>query len=87
MNEWLLVVVVLAIFVVVYLSVRQIKQPYITYVRLLSSVLLMILVWGFAEEGRWPYQLGLTALAIYNVINTIIDYRKQYTNSDTGQKG
>lgn len=88
MNEWLGITLVLSCFIaflVLKLLLSRLKQPYLTYSRLISCVLLMVLVWGFAEKDTLPYQMGLTALALFNAVMAIKEYRKLNIDSGSGQ--
>jgi hypothetical protein len=86
MNEWLLVTVCIAIILITLFTVRRFKQPILTYVRLVSSLLLLVLVWGFAEEAKLPLKVLMTVFALTSAAKAIKDYQKLYTSPDSDHK-
>ena len=78
MNEWLLIITVVALIIVAQLLLRLLKQPVVTYVRISFGVLLLGLVWAFGEQDQWPVKLILTAVVVGSLITTVKDFRKPH---------
>ncbi len=73
-NEILLIVVVMSVMITTFFLLKRIKQPIITYIRLTSGLLLLILVWFSAGGSQIPMKLILITVVIYSAIKTIKDY-------------
>lgn len=83
MNELLLIVVCLVVFITSQFLLTRVKQPALTYIRVISALILLVLVLFFAAEGRWSAKLVLVVLAIFGMIRALAEYRKSPTSSGT----
>jgi disulfide bond formation protein DsbB len=85
MNELLLILVVAALLILSSIFLSRVKQPWKSYIRITSSVFLLVLVWGFAEPGNLAAKIVLTILAIYGLVKGIMEYRRLHAHPDIKQ--
>ena len=68
MNEILLVIVVIVLLLGFQLIfVRIIKKPLLHYIRILSAIALLILIWLFAKDSNIPVRIILSIIALSSV--------------------
>lgn len=84
LNEILLIVAVMTVLIIPYLIMKRIKQPMNTYIRLISGLLLLVLVWFFGNENSVPIKIILTAIIVSGAIKTIKDYLHFSRQAKTG---
>jgi hypothetical protein len=82
MNELLLFVVVAVFIFGSYFLLKKVPKPAINYIKIVSSILLMVLVWWAwgGESDRSP-QFILTALAIASLIKEIWGLKKIHSKA------
>jgi hypothetical protein len=73
-NEILLIVVFIALLIIPSWLLKRIKQPLNTYIKLASGLLLLILIWFFADKGSLPLKGIMTIVVLSSAIKTIKDY-------------
>jgi hypothetical protein len=73
-NEILLMVVFIALLIIPSWLLKRIKQPLNTYIKLASGLLLLILIWFFADKGSLSLKGLMTIVVVSSMIKTIKDY-------------
>jgi hypothetical protein len=82
MNELLLFVVVAVIIFGGYFLLKKVPKPAINYIRIVSSILLLVLVWSaWGGDGDRSPQFILTALAIASLIKEIWGLKKFHSKA------
>jgi hypothetical protein len=82
MNELLLFIVVAIIIFGGYFLLKKVPKPAINYLRIASSILLLVLVWwAWGGEGNKAPQFILTALAISSLIKEFFALKKFYSKA------
>jgi hypothetical protein len=82
MNEVLLIIAALALLILPKLLLNKVKHPYDSYIKFVSALLLVLLVWlsGFSEDrNRMPFKVIITVVVLYEFYKNIISFRKQNT--------
>jgi len=74
LNEILLVIAFIGALVIPSLLLKRVRQPLNTYIKLASGLLLLALVWFFADEGSLPVKVIFTTVVVSSAIKTIKDY-------------
>ena len=75
LNEVLLIIACIAALVIPSLLLKRMRQRFITYVRLVSGLLLLILTWFIGDEGSLPIKVLMTTIVVSSAIKTIKDYK------------
>lgn len=74
-NEVLLMIVFFAVLFFSVYMMQKAKQPLKTYISLAGGLLLLVLVWFFADENASIYIKGLmTVLVVFSAIKNIKEY-------------
>lgn len=87
MNESLLILAFVALLLVFGFLLRRVKQPLLAYIRLTLSIALLVLAWGFSEEGQWLHKAFLTLIALYGLGDSFLAFRKHYARTGTNGEG
>lgn len=66
-NEILLIIVVVMIFLGSKLVINQIKKPLLYYVKISAAIVLLVLVWVFGEKNDF-YLKGLMSVIVLSSI-------------------
>jgi uncharacterized membrane protein YoaK (UPF0700 family) len=74
MGEFLLIIVFIAAVIMASILLKRVRQPINTYIRLTSGLLLLILVWFFANEGSLSLKIIMTVIVVSSAIKTTKDY-------------
>jgi hypothetical protein len=80
MNEVLLIIAALALLVLPKLLLNKVKHPYNSYIKFVSALVLLLLVWlpGISgERNRLPFKLIITVVVLYEFYKNILNFRKQ----------
>lgn len=81
MSESLLILAFVALLLASGFLLRRIKQPALSYIRMALSIALLVLAWGFGEEGQWLHKAFLTLIALYGLVDSFLAFRKHYART------
>jgi hypothetical protein len=82
MNELTLFIVFAAILVAGYFLLKKVPRPVINYVKIGSSILLLVFVWWvWGGDGERAPKFILTALAISSLIKEFFALKNFYSKS------
>ncbi|HKC36606.1 MAG TPA: hypothetical protein VKB95_11110 [Chitinophagaceae bacterium] len=82
MNEVILFVVVAIILFGGYFLLKKVPKPAINYIRIASSILLLVLIWlAWGADGDRAPQFILTALAISSLIKEFFSLKNFYSKA------
>ncbi|HEV8270696.1 MAG TPA: hypothetical protein VGQ04_05280 [Chitinophagaceae bacterium] len=82
MNELILFTVVAVIIFGGYFLLKKVPKPAINYIRIASSVLLLVLVWwAWGGDGDRAPKFILTALAIASLIKELFALKNFYSKA------
>lgn len=87
MSETLLILAFVSLLLASGFLLRRVKQPALAYIRMTLSVALLVLVWGFREEGQWLHKAFLTLIALYGLVDSFLAFRKYYARTGTNGEG
>jgi hypothetical protein len=76
MNEIILLIIVVAIFIGVQFLMKGIKMPLLSYVRISAAILLLALVWLRNENGNIGPKIILSAIGLATFIKEYFSLRK-----------
>lgn len=84
MNEILLIIVIIAMLIIPPVVLKRLRQPINIYIKLSTGLLLLILVWFFADESSLPIKILMTTVIVSSAIRTIKDYLGFARQTKTG---
>lgn len=74
MNEFLLLLLIVALLFISSYFFSKIKMPMVYYVRILGAIFLVVFVWLFGDEETKMFSRGMmTLLALTSIFRTVID--------------
>jgi len=76
MNEIILVAVFLVILFGSQVLISRIKKPLLYYIRISSSIVLLLLVWLLAGNGNIPVKVMMSAIALTSVCNGYLSIKR-----------
>ena len=81
MNELLLYIIVSVIIFGGYFLLKKVPNPAINYLRIASSILLLVLWWAWGGDGDQAPKFILTALAISSLIKEFFALKNFYSKA------
>jgi hypothetical protein len=88
MNGVLLIIAALALLVLPKLLLNKVKHPYNSYIKFISALLLLLLVWLSnisGDNNRIPFKVIITTVVLYELYRNFINFRK--LNSESVKEG
>ena len=76
MNEVLLLVAMVILLLLPNLLLKRVQQPTQLYIRIIAAIILIILVWLFADNDRLGIKLFLTIVVAGSVYKSWKENRK-----------
>ena len=76
MNELVLLIIVITLLVLPSLLIKGSKKPLLSYIKMGSVFILLLLVWGLGNEGKWPVKIILSAIAITALFKEYMSLKK-----------
>jgi 4-hydroxybenzoate polyprenyltransferase len=82
-GEIVLIVGALIVLIIPQVFLKRVRQPLNTYIKLLSGLLLLILVWFFDPENSLRMKFAMTAFVIAIAIMNIKKYKESNRTAET----
>ena len=76
MNETLLAIIFFGVIIIVRFFIFRVPQPARLYINIISGILLMVLIWFFAEDSKTALKVLMTVLVLSSLYRGYLDYRK-----------
>jgi hypothetical protein len=80
MNQVLLIIAALALLGLPKLLLNNVKHPYNSYIKFLSALVLLLLVWlsdSWGGNNLIVFRVFMTVLVVYGFYKNFISFRKQ----------
>jgi hypothetical protein len=84
MNQFLLIIAALALLVLPKLLLNKVKHPYNSYIKFVSALVLLLLVWlsdSWGSNNLIAFRVMMTVLVVYGFYKNFISFRKQNVES------
>jgi cell division protein FtsB len=82
MNEITLFIIVIIILILPQFLMRENKKPSVVYIRIISAIALLILVWVFGDEGKLSVKLILSALILTSLHKQFVSLKKPIVKNE-----
>jgi low temperature requirement protein LtrA len=82
-GEIVLIVGALIVLIIPQVFLKRVRQPLNTYIKWISGLLLLILVWFFDPENSLRMKLAMTAFVIAIAIMNIKKYKESNRTAET----
>lgn len=76
MNEAILFTAVVMILLFAQFSISRIKKPLSHYIKIISAIALLVLIWIFGNEGKLPVKVILTVLMLTALYRQFVSLKK-----------
>jgi hypothetical protein len=76
MNELILLIIVVALLVTIPYLVSRIKKPQVFYLKIGSTFLLLVLIWGFNEKYNLSLLVAATIVITGIAFKHFLDFKK-----------
>ncbi|MCW3112826.1 MAG: hypothetical protein JWR18_1222 [Segetibacter sp.] len=82
-GEIVLIVGALIVLIIPQVFLKRVRQPLNTYIKWISGLLLLILVWFFDPENSLRMKFAMTAFVIAIAIMNIKKYKESNRTAET----
>lgn len=87
MNETVLALIFFGVIIALRFFLFRIPQPTRLYINVISGILLLVLVWFFADETKTALKVLMSVLVLSSWYRAYLDYKKAGEMSKVEESG
>ena len=85
MNEIILSIVVIVILLGSQFLINRIRRPLLFYIRILSAIALLLLIWLFGGDSNIPVRVILSVIALTSIYSGYLTLKKFQSDNSPKQ--
>ena len=76
MSEVIIIAVVIVLLLFPQFLIKRIKKPLSVYIKIVSAIAFLVLIWFFGDDGKWAVKVILSAVMLTVLYKEYLSIKK-----------